>query len=179
MKTVCRLLPGLVLIVFGASTVHAAVQGTLGTSSTGSAEITISKGDVVLITNITDVNFGVWKPGDGDQSQNGQACVYSSTGNYSIQATSTNGTNTFQLDDGASNQLEYTIAWIDDQAGAAAVPLASGQVNATTMAGSNSQSCNDLGGSNVRFLVEIDKNDLAPTPPGTYADILVLTVAPI
>ena len=121
-----------VSLALTAGTAHAATQGTLGASSSGTADISISKGDVVLITNITDVNFPQWTPGDGDQLAHGQACVYSSTGNYSIVATSTNGVGGFQMDDGSNNKLDYAISWIDDQAGAAAVPLSTGQVSGTT-----------------------------------------------
>ncbi|MEM9604284.1 MAG: hypothetical protein AAGA11_15560 [Pseudomonadota bacterium] len=158
---------------------QAATQGTLGASSTGTAEITISKGDVVLITNITDVNFPQWTAGGGDQNADGQACVYSSTGSYSIQATSTNGTGVFEMTDGSNNALAYTLSWIDDQSGAAAVPLNSGQVNTTTMAGSSSTSCADLSGVNARFAVSITEAALDAVPAGSYSDTLTLTVAPI
>lgn len=167
------------LMAAGVGSAIAATQGTLGTSSTGTAEITISKGDVVLITNITDVNFPQWTAGGGDQNADGQACVYSSTGNYSIRATSANGTGAFQMDDGSNNKLTYTIGWIDDQAGNAAVAMTTGQVSATTMAGSSSTSCNDNGGVNARFAVGIAEAALDAVPAGSYADTLTLTVAPL
>jgi len=167
------------VLAFGAGSAMAATQGTLGTSSTGTAEITISKGDVVLITNITDVNFPQWTAGGGDQNADGQACVYSSTGNYSIRATSTNGVGAFQMDDGSNNKLTYTIGWVDDQAGAGAVALTTGQVSATTMVGSSSTSCNDLGGVNARFQVGITEAALDAVPSGSYADTLTLVVAPL
>lgn len=168
-----------VAMSFGAGSAIAATQGTLGTSSTGSAEISISKGDVVLITNITDVNFPQWTAGSGDQNADGQACVYSSTASYSIRATSTNGVGAFQMDDGSNNKLDYTINWVDDQSSQAPVALATGQVSATTMAASTSTTCNDNGGVNARFQVGILGTDLDAVPSGSYVDTLTLTVAPL
>jgi hypothetical protein len=70
-----------------ATSAYAATQGTLGATSTGSANISITKSVQAQISDISDMTVANWSIGDGAVTLTSNVCVYSSTGSYRVTAT--------------------------------------------------------------------------------------------
>lgn len=161
------------------STVHAATDGLLSSSSTGTSNITLNKGDLVQINNLTDVRFANWTAGMGAQSATGDACVYSTTGGYLVKAVSSSGVNAFALSDGGSNQIPYELDWADRQRRPETrVSLENGITYPRPLRSAELLNCGDVGGTNVTFTVKLREADLQAAPVGNYADILTFIVVP-
>ena len=65
---------GLVLSV-QVSHVFAATDGTLGTTSTGTSDITVTIPELILISGMADITFGTYA-GTGDLDVNEDICIY-------------------------------------------------------------------------------------------------------
>ena len=91
-----------------AAPVLAAQQGTLGTSSTGVANITLVKNALYRVTNIQDFVFSSWT-GQTLRAEN-ELCVYSSAGlSYRITATGSGTGGAFQLTNGGGDTITYQV----------------------------------------------------------------------
>ena len=137
----------LIASLIGSSAVAmAATQGTAGTTSTGTAQIGITKGDGARITALDDINFGVGNVAPAAK-QFDDICIFSTTGGYTLTATSQgNGTGggQFRMVDAATNEfIRYFVEFRTDTAsqngtalahnvtlGSAAAPL--GNANTTS-----------------------------------------------
>jgi len=69
----------------------AATQGTVGLTSTGDVTVTVSKGNVVRISQLTDIYLGNLLDGHALTAASSDACVYASFGNYTVDMSSLNG----------------------------------------------------------------------------------------
>lgn len=153
--------------------VTAATDGTLGATSTGESIVTIIKQNAVQITNVGDISLGTHAALAADQSGSDAVCVFSSTGGYSVTATSANGTGAFSLNDGGTNDIAYTVTW---QGAGAAVPLAEGTALIGQTGDSGSVNCS--GGTNATFEVTVAAALFNAAAPGSYSDTLTLLVEP-
>ena len=153
---------------------YAAVDGTLGATSTGSVDISLTVNGAVKISNLADITLPAFSGADVGQSQT--ACVYSNStgGVYTITATATGGS--FDLLNGA-NSIPYVVEY-DDQSGGGAATLTHG--TSATMAGASGTD-DDCGGSGSNATIQIDVTaaDASAVPQGTYTSTLTLVVAPI
>src|ERR1700744_1504756 len=86
--------------------VHAATQGTLGATSSGTANISITKAVQAQISDITDMTLSNWNVGDPAVTLYSNLCIYSSTGSYKVTATGSGPANIFTLGSG-SNLIPY------------------------------------------------------------------------
>ncbi len=153
----------------------AASDGTLGATSSGSTDITLTIPNLVQISGLTDINLGSWS--GGNMSGSISFCVYSNTGNYTIMASSANGTGTtFRLNQGV-NFIPYEVDWTDSAPTTANLDHA--VVSASVSAVAASSNCG--GGTNTSLLVTVQASDLGAAPPsGTpYSDTLTLLVTPV
>src|SRR5262249_45675381 len=99
------------VVTLGSGLALAATQGTLGSTSTGPATINSTKGAAVQISGLSDFSFppSATTPAPIEQT----ACVYSTTGSYTVVATSSHATGgTFRLNNGA-NFITYGVNWFD------------------------------------------------------------------
>ncbi len=167
------------LLTFGSVSTYAATQGTLGGNSTGSIDITASKGEQAQITELNDIALGNWKTGDPDLIGNDDICVYSSTGAYSVTVTSTNGdsVNKFVLKDGVS-EINYNVSWDTDTQGV--VGLTEGTVRTGRNGDATSVTCaNALNGStNATLAISIPAATMAAATVGSYSDTLTILINP-
>lgn len=169
------------LVAFAAAIVSAAAlaatQGNVGSTSTGTAEINATKGNSVRISALADVTFppSLTTPDPADQT----ACIFSSTGNYTIEATSSYGSGgTFRLKDGGSDYINYGVNWYNVATGGGPTALSNGTAS-STITGANTTSTTCAGGTNSRFEITIDNGTFTSAPPNTYNDTLTLLVAPV
>ena len=159
----------------------AATDGTEGLRSRGTSIISVTKGDSVQISNISDLLFSasVTTPAP----QNMDSCIYSTTGDYNVEARSlnTDGAN-FRVTDGAATPsfVNYTLQWDDTVAAATGTPLAESTVaTGFTNAFTADPTCG--GGTSGRLIVTIQPNGVggfATAPLGTYNDTLTMIVSP-
>ena len=75
---------------FAASNAFAATQGTLGATSTGSLNITLTIDALVQISALDDIPLGNYT-GGANMTGADDLCVYSNTGGYEITATGDDG----------------------------------------------------------------------------------------
>lgn len=153
----------------------AATQGTVGATSTGDLDISLTILDEVRISNLADITLGTFL--GADLAGTSPACVFrSGTGNYEITASGDGGAtgDQFALADGA-NSVDYTVTY-DDGTGPAA--LTSGTV-LTGQTGGDPASDTCAGtGDNGTIAVNVLAADMSGLPAGAYTGTLTLTVAP-
>lgn len=170
-------LAGAALAALGASLAYAASQGTLGTTSTGTIQINASKTSAVMISGLADITFPASSTTPAPASQT--ACLYSTTGSYTIQATSGNAQGLqFRLKDGGTDYIKYSTDWFNATTGGTDTSLNSGQTSGT-ISGANTTSTNCGGGTNARVQITIDSTTFGSAPTGAYNDTLTLLVSPV
>lgn len=156
-----------------AGTGHAATQGSLGATSTGSVVINATVPNLARISRLDDINLGTWSGADLNGSD--QFCVFSSTRSYTITATSSNGTAAlFRLKDGGTNYIPYTVTWTDSAP--TSLPLLN--AIASTPFATNATSTNCGGADNTTVTVNVPSAAIGAAPAGAYSDTLTLLVTP-
>jgi hypothetical protein len=168
-----------------ASTSNAATQGTLGTTSTGSANISITKSVQAQISDISDMTLANWSIGQGAVTLSSNICIYSSTGNYKITATGNGASNAFTIASG-SNTIPYSVTWNAGGAGNLAntgTSLTAG-VQSASLANATitSATCNGGGSTNdtARVVVGVASTDMtaAASSNTPYTGTLTMLVTP-
>ncbi len=165
---------------------YAATQGSLGTTSTGTVDITLEIPAQVRITALNDIELTPTVL-TSDVTGSTTACIYSAStvtsGGYQVTATSDNnggGGSFFVKEQGAGTEtIEYTATWHD---GGSASPSSmtegsplTGQENADTV----STNCSGTGPStNATFEIKFLSADLTTASVATYEDTVTLVVAP-
>lgn len=148
--------------------VHGANDGSLGTSSTGDLDVTVTIAPLVRITGLSDVEF-TFDGGDENLENTQNICVYSNAGsNYSLTATSLNSDNGFALVSG-SLEVAYSVAVNGSS-------LTSGSAADFGDANTVDQLCGGTGATALQ--ISIDNAALQAAASGTYTDLLTLTVEP-
>jgi hypothetical protein len=172
--------------VFSGGAVFAATDGTLGTTSTGTTDISVTKTKLAQISAMSDLTIGSYTLGGGDQHMETAACVYSSSvnGGYKVTATGSGASNAFTLTDGASHTLAYSVIWNSGGVGAlgtTGAALTSGTQTASLTGGAtDSATCaGAVAGPTAQVNVNILGSALDAAPAGTYTGTLTLVVAPV
>lgn len=174
------------LMVFAALTafkLSAAVNGSLGNTSTGRLDITFALGVAGVIVDLRDFNLGSWS-GSGDLRDNDDLCIGTTgTSEYIIRADGQGAGNNFVLSNG-TNQIAYRVFWNDTTGTAGNFELAPG-VQSTNLTnppntfvslGGGAYACTGARDANVEVLVE--ESVLQAAEAGTYAGVLTLTMVP-
>jgi hypothetical protein len=172
--------------VFSGGAVFAATDGTLGTTSTGTTDISVTKTKLAQISALTDLTIASYTLGGGDQHMESTACIYSSSvnGGYRVTATGSGATNAFTLDDGASHTIAYTVIWNSGGVGALGITGAALTTNvqtaALTGAAMDSATCaGAVAGPTAQLNVNILGSVMDAAPAGTYTGTLTVVVAPV
>ena len=169
-------------VILGAA--FAATQGTLGTNSTGSITISVTKPARARITNLNDLTAASWIIGGGNQVLTDDVCVYSTrpSGGYTVKATGSGSAGAFTLANGAS-LLPYTVIW--NSAGVGALANTGTALTATvtsaalTKAATDSSTCNGTtAGPTARLVVTISAANLTAVVAGTYTGTITLLATP-
>lgn len=165
----------------------AATQGTSGTTSTGTAQVGITKGDGTRVSALNDINFGVGNTAPSAK-QFDDICIYATTGGYSITATSQgNGTGggQFRMVDTATNEfIRYFVEFRTDTASQAGTALAHNVTLGTAAAplgnaDTVSDDCTAGANLNARLIYSVDAATFNAATPSTYTDTLTVVVAPL
>ncbi len=175
----------IVCATLAASSAHAATQGTLGTTSTGTANISVTKTVQAQITDLSDMTLASWSIGQGAIQLYSNACIYSSTGNYKVTATGSGTSSAFTIASG-SNSIPYSVAWNAGGAGSLASTGTSLTTNVQSASFSNatttSATCNGGGSANdtARVIVNIASSDItaAASSSTPYTGTLTMLITP-
>jgi hypothetical protein len=168
---------GLVFVTLASGVAYAATQGILGGTSQGTAVINAAKGNSVRISGLADLTFPASVVTPAPLSQT--ACIYSTSGSYTIQTTSSYTlSGVYRMRDSSTAYINYSVGWYNTPTGGTATTLLSGTPSGT-IANANTASTTCAGASNARFEVTIDNTSFTAAPSGPYSDTLTLLVAPI
>lgn len=164
---------------------YAASQGSIGTTSTGTTDITLTISDLVDITALTDINV---TPSDYSVDNTGytNACIYSNQttipGGYAVTVTSANATGTtFRTRKGATaDYAVYTATWDDDPQGTPSPTSLDSGVKLTGQTGADQGdiTCAGTSGYNARFEITFTAAVLQAAPAGTYTDTATIVISP-
>ena len=160
---------------------YTAQDGTLGATSSGSKDISVTVAKMTRITGLEDYTVN-WKVGDGNLEDSDNVCIYSNTGSdYKITASSSNGSGDFILKSG-STELDYQVSWTDSSG--ASFDDGDGlseDDQSSTFNNASTTSSNCSGGNNATVSIKVLASDLEAVD-GTstaFEDTLTLAVAPI
>jgi len=166
-----------------ASPAFAATQGTLGATSTGVVNISITKSVQAQISDLTDMTLSNWSVGDAAVTLFSNACIYSSTGSYKVTATGSGASNAFTVASGG-NTLPYTVTWNAGGAGnlANTGTSLSTNVQSTSFSNANTTAANCGGSSNdtARVIVNITQANMnaAASSSTAYTGTLTMLISP-
>lgn len=160
--------------------VFAATQGTLGTTSTGTVNVSITIPALVQITGLSDITLGSTSsfPATGNTT----ACIYSNVasplGSYFVTATSQNTSGAdFRVKDSGTNYIVYSAFWNNTSAATQTTALTSGTKTAQQTGGSAvSLTCG--GSSNANFNISFSTAQVQGVPAATYTDVVTLLITP-
>ncbi len=167
------------------TTGQAATIGTLGSTSTGTANISVTKSVQAQISDLSDMTLSNWTIGQGAVALSSNVCVYSSTGNYKVTATGSGLANIFTIASGL-NLIPYSVVWNAGGAGALAntgTSLTTNIQSATfSNASTSSATCSGGGAANdtARVIVNIASTDMtaAASSSTAYTGTLTMLITP-
>lgn len=162
------------------SLLMAATNGSLGATSTGTVNVSITIPSLVQITGLNDITLSSTSsyPATGNTS----ACIYSNVasplGSYYVTATSLNTSGTdFRVQDGATDYIVYSAYWNNTSAATPTTALTSGTKTAQQTGGSAvSLTCG--GGANANFNISFSASQVEGAPAATYSDVVTILITP-
>ncbi len=171
----------LFIVFLSPSSVFAATQGTLGTTSTGTVNISITIPSLVQICGLNDITLGTTStfPATGATT----AAIYSNTaspaGSYLVTASSANASGTtFQVANG-SHVIAYSAFWGNTSATSPSIALQSGVQTVRQTGGSNSNSFSCSTSANANFNISFTAAQVQGAPPSlTYTDTVTILINP-
>ncbi len=166
-------------------TAEAATQGTLGATSTGSANISITKSVQAQISDLSDMTLSSWSIGQGAVQLYSNVCIYSSTGSYKVTATGSGSSNAFTIASG-SNTMPYSVVWNSGGVGSLAntgtALTTNVQSSTLTNASTASATCSGGGSANdtARVVVNIANSDISAAASSStpYTGTLTMLITP-
>lgn len=153
---------------------YAANDGTLGATSSGDFDISLTVNGAVKISNLSDMTLPAFSGADVSNVQT--ACVYSNStgGAYNVTASATGAA--FNLS-GTGGSIAYTVEY-DDGSPSGFVSLTHGNLASMANASGTDDDCGGTG-SNATVRVNVAATDASAVPQGSYTSTLTLLVAPI
>ncbi|MEJ2451608.1 MAG: hypothetical protein P8047_13200 [Gammaproteobacteria bacterium] len=168
---------GLMASLMGVAAFAQAANGTAGTTSTGTMNLSVIVPKIVVIKNVTSpaaVTFN----GSTAVNLSSSLCVGTNATGYTITATSTNAAAgaPFILSDG-TNTVAYNVAWATSAG--ATTGTAFGSSGATQSYATGPVSNIACAANNATAVITVPAANLQTAPASTYSDTLSLTVAPL
>ena len=159
----------------------AATQGSLGATSTGSVQITVSVPSRVQITGLTDISFADVEPNtEALSAQNN--CVWSNTATkgYTITATGSGAGGAFTLGSGALTPVTYAVQWNQSSGQTSGTSLAAATPSAGFVSTATAPTCASSPSTSSSLIVSIASSELQTMPSLTnYTGTLTLLVNPL
>lgn len=162
-------------------------DGDIGTTSTGTADISLTIPKLIQITGMKDVAFTDYVPGENDRSLSKNICIYGNfdtSETYQVRAHGDGAANAFTIarqGTGTAWDLPYHVYYNTSIAGGEGTEFTSSNSFTVTGRGGFSNSVLDPcpeGQENAKYTVKILKNDILAARYGTYRGTLTLVVEP-
>lgn len=164
----------------GGIVAQAATDGTLGLTSTGAANITITVARELRISNLNDISLGTFDAASAPVTGTDTVCVYDNglTG-YQITLSSLNGAGNFQMRNGTS-VVTYGVEYDDTGSGSNYVAATEGvPITGRSNVSTADDTCITLGSDNGTVRVRVTTADTSGVDTnGAHTDTLTLLVAP-
>jgi hypothetical protein len=139
-----------------------------------SARITLTIPPLVSISHLDDIQLGSWS-GQGDLAEMQTVCVWSSSKEYSITASSSaSHSQSFALTAEHGAPIPYQVFWNDGFSTQQLEPEQRLHGISSTAA---NRDCSDGAEGMAGLTVRVPEASLQAAPPGDYHDTLVLTIA--
>ena len=162
-----------------ATPAHAATNGSLGATSTGTVTITASVPNRARITGLSDVAFTNQDPASAASSAQ-NVCVWSNTATkrYTITATGDGSGGAFTLTNAALT-VPYSVQWASASGATNGTALTAGAVSALLTSTATQQTCSSGPSASASLIVGIASTDLSAMQAATtYSGVLTLLVTP-
>ena len=172
----------------------ATTQGSPGSTSTGTIDVSVGVGNEIIVYGLSDVNFGSWSLGDGTISSNQDICIGKNDffQPYAIVARGDGDgidPSAFTLTNGV-DQIYYDVDWNDQTGTGGQISLSSGslvlgQTSApfdffwNRIVGNAGLPCGFVfTNPNANLQITIPDTELSGSAGGSYAGTLTLVVMP-
>ncbi|MEX2489796.1 MAG: hypothetical protein WD356_09770 [Pseudomonadales bacterium] len=151
----------------------AATDGSVGTTSSGTSQVSLDVADRIQISNVEDIALGTYG-GTGDLNENMSYCVYrNGGGDYELTLTTDQGV--FEVADG-TDTIPFAVQVDGDNDASDGASIAYNTAS-TAFTGSNAGDCN--GADNGAMYVNFSEANLQAAPTSTYQATVTLLVEPI
>ncbi|MDC0359041.1 hypothetical protein OAO01_09515 [Oligoflexia bacterium] len=156
-----------------------ATDGSLGVTSTGSTDLSITVPIQVKISHVANLTLPSWTGAPGSIATSDDLCIYTndSAAVYRVTATGDGSGGAFEVSDLLTNTMSYKIRWNDQTGTTGNVELTSGSQSAQ-QSGANTTAQDCSGGDNANVEILIENSELTLTPSGTFTGTLTLLVEP-
>lgn len=171
-----------VALTLSYDTYAATADGTLGATSTGTADVTLTIAEQFQISDMDAFAFGAYG-GTGDLDANDDICVYhNGDGSYRVTITddSSNVTpNSFEVEDATdSTDIAMSVSW-NDATGTAGETAATHGTPITPQSGANTSAADcSVGGLSANLHVVLLEADLQAAAAGSYDSEITVLVEP-
>lgn len=159
---------------------HAATQGTIGATSTGSVTINATISALVQISDLNDLTFS-GLTGGATAQQTDNVCVWSNTSSksYTIKATGNGTTSAFTLASGTNAAIPYSVAWANTAGATSGTALTTNVASSAFTSTATLPLCN-LGASptSTLFVSIAAADQAAMVANAAYTGVLTLVVTP-
>lgn len=171
MKKLTKLAAVAALAVTSTGAFAATNPAAAGLTSVGDLIVSITKGELVRISQLSDLLFPPTATAVANLTQTDTVCIYSTTGGYNITATSPQAFGAqLRMNDGGTNNMNYALDF-----GGTGLPHGT---NVTGFLGANTTDDLCSGGTNASITATILMADFNTAPGGAYSDTVTLTFAP-
>lgn len=162
------------------NTAWSATQGTLGATSTGTINITLTVPSQAQITGLTDVTFTNQSPSvAASNAQN--ICVYSNTATkgYTVTATGNGASNAFTLTSAALTPIPYSVQFAGTSGQTSGTSLLTGVASTGFTSTAVNPTCSSAPLTTASLIVGITTTNLQLAQAGaSYTGILTLLITP-
>jgi len=162
------------------TSIAATADGTLGATSTGTADVTMSIGEQFQISNMAAFSFGSWS-GSGDLSSNNDLCVYhNGDGSYKVTVSDDSTLSTgFAVENSTDSfEIPYSVAFNDETGTVNALAVVH-SVATVAQSGANTTSVDcSVGGNSANLSVTIAEAELSAAPAGDYDSQITIMIDP-
>ena len=167
------------------------LAGTLGGTSTDSLGLTLTKDQLVKVSQLDDIDFGTLSNmAAAGVTGTDDVCVFSNSGAFELTLTSLNDTGTgngFAMSNGTSD-LAYSVQVGQDAGGlggflsgllggGTSVAATSGEP-ITGLESGPDEDCTGANGENLELSVSVAQADFQQVSAGTYTDTVTVFVRP-
>ena len=184
MKTIIMTILAVLSMLAGINAYAASDPATPGTTSQGSANISLTLPKLVQITGMEDLAFGTYD-GAGAETVGASVCIYSNVvgGEYSVDAAGSGTASAFTVVHGTDNTktIPYVVTFNDEDVAETGTQIGTkggAPAQITDQTGVDNEAGCTTNGDNAWYGVTFTQADMLAVPNGSYTGTLTLTITP-